>query len=251
MAALPVPDHDLLQMTECAAQGMIRELGYERQRSALQSVEGFQIIWNSLLPDVRAIQGVHIPSQNGGKLVVDGLYGSQSATAANNFVQTPLPSRAVDVPVWFAQNQDMVAAMCAPAPPIDPVPMLPQDAPVVVVPNQLALAPPPELEAYVAPAEMEPIIEAQMPQAPPPFVVLPAEPVLVEVVSPQQIKDALSQGPIAVDSPSPPGLVDELPPATIYARPRTADVPVLAIAVGALVVAGITGYWLFGRKKKR
>ncbi len=263
--ALPVQDNDLLQMTECAAQGMIQDLGYDPQRNALQSVEGFQIIWNALLPDVRGLPGVQVPSKNGGQLVVDGLYGSQSASAANNFVQQALPARAADVPAWFAQNQDMVAAMCTPAPPINPVPPAPQGPPVVVVPDQLALEPPPQVipqapppapaplppAAYVPPADMGPVIEAQMPQAEPPAIVLPAEPVLVEVPSPQAIKDNLAQGPVSVESPAPPALVDELPAVRVYAAPRTGDVPVLALGFAALAIAGVAGYWLFGRKKRR
>jgi hypothetical protein len=257
------PVQDLVQMTECAAQGMILDLA-DLRRGYRQSVEGFQIIWNSLLPDVRGVQGVSLPSANNGKLVVDGLYGPQTSQAGNNFVEVALPTRASDIPTWYAQHQGMVAAMCAPAPPIDPVPQAPEGPPVVVVPDQLALEPPPQViepaplpgmppppppEVYVAPADMGPVIEAQMPQAQPPVEVLPPMPIVV-APDPQQIKEDLSQGPIQVDSPEPPGLIPEAPPVKIYAQPRKGDVPVLAIFAGLLVVGGVAGYWLYGRKKR-
>lgn len=262
-AAQPV--QNVLAMTECAAKGMLEDLGYQRQVSSLPSVAGFQTIWNSLLPDVRGVPGVSLPSRNNGQLVVDGLYGPQTGSATNNFVQSAVPPRASDLPVWYAQNQGMVAAMCAPAPPINPVPAMPQSAPVVVVPNELALEAPPQVippvvppappapppEAYVPPAAMGPVVEAQMPQAQPPAVVLPQEPVLVAVPDPQAIKDDLSQGPIVVQSPSPPGLPEELPSGgTLYAKPRTSDVAVYAVALGVLALGGFGAYWMFGRKKR-
>ncbi len=263
-AAQPV--QNVLAMAECAAKGMLEDLGYQHQRSSLRSVEGFQINWNSLLPDVRGHAGVSIPSNNSGQLVVDGLYGPQTGTATNNFVQTAVPSRAADVPVWYAQNQGMVAAMCAPAPPIDPVPATLQTAPTVVVPNELALEAPPQVipppvppappapppQAYVPPADMGPVIEAQMPQAQPPAVVLPQEPVLVVVADPQSIKENLSQGPVVVESPEAPGLPVEITEGragTLYAKPRTSDVTVYAVALSALALAGFGVYW-FGRKKR-
>lgn len=263
--AVAQPVQNVLAMTECAAKDMLEELGYQRQRGSLRSVEGFQIIWNSLLPDVRGVQGVSLPSQNNGQLVVDGLYGGQTASATNNFVQTPVPPRASEMPAWYAQNQGMVAAMCAPAPPIDPVPAMPQGPPVVVVPDQLALEAPAEVipapvpmapaplppEAYVPPADMGPVIEAQMPQALPPAQVLPAPEPIMLVPDPEMIKEQLSAGPIVVESPRPPGLPEEIPAVRIYAKPRTADVPVYAIGLGVLAVGGITAYWYLRRKRKR
>lgn len=262
-AAQPV--QNVLAMAECAAKDMLAELGYQYQRGSLRSVEGFQIIWNSVLPDVRGVPGVSLPSKNSGQLVVDGLYGGQTGMAVNNFVQSPVPPRASDMPAWYAQNQGMVAAMCAPAPPIDPVPAMPQSAPVVVVPDQLALEAPAEViplpvppapaplppEAYVPPADMGPVIEAQMPQAQPPAAVLPANEPIMLVPDPQAIKEQLSEGPIVVESPQAPALPQEIPPVTVYAKPRTADVPVYAIGLGVLAVGGIAAYWMLRRKRKR
>lgn len=264
-AAQQVVDHELLAMTECAAQGLIQDLGFERRRGALQSVEGFQIIWNSLLPDVRGVPGISIPSQNNGQLVVDGLYGPQSASAVNNFVKTAVPVRAADMPAWFAQNQGSVAAMCTPAPPVNPVPPMPQGPPVVAVPDQLALEPPPQVipapvppapappppQAYVPPADTGPVIEAQYPQAQGPVEVLPdigGDPLALE---PELIKQQMSQGPVLVESPEPPALAPELPAVRVMAQPTTGNVPVLAAAVGLLAVGGVAAYWLFGRKRKR
>ena len=261
-----VPNYTL-RMTECAGKYMIEELGYQRQRGALDSVEGFQIVWNTLLPSVRGVEGVVLPMANDGRLVVDGWYGPQTAAGLVNFIKG-VPTRPSDMPVWFAQNQGEVAAMCTPAPSPDPVPDMPTSAPVVTVPDQVALEPPavvveppppalpagvpppPPPAAYVQPAQTGPVIEAQYPAAQAPIEVLPIDDAVIETPSPQAIKDDLSQGPVTVVPPDAPALTPELPVVRIIGQRSPADVPIYAVAFGLLAVGGIGAYWFFGRKKK-
>lgn len=154
---------ELRQQAECTSKAMLADLGTSYRASlALPTVAGFQTAWNELLPQVRGIAGVLIPSKNGGQLVADGLYGAQTQRAALNFLApgTPtLPTRAADMPTWFAQNHNMVEGMCPPAPPPAPVP-----APITTAPYA---PPPPIQQAYAPPAQV-------VPPPPPPVAPAPA-----------------------------------------------------------------------------
>lgn len=141
-----MPDDDLQRQAQCSSKAMVADLGSSyRAGLPLATVAGFQRNWNQLLPSVRGVVGVILPSANQGKLVEDGLYGKQTGMAADNFIPpgtAKLPDRAVDMPTWFAQNNNAVEAMCPPAPPPLPVPEPITQAPTPTVPVTRAVAPP-------------------------------------------------------------------------------------------------------------
>lgn len=126
---------DQLRAVECGARNMLSDLGSGyRAATPLPTVEDFQNLWNAILTILRnerapLLSQVSLPSRNNGFLVVEGLYGGQTATAVGNFLepaqQMSLPPRAADVPTWWAQNFGAVEAMCTPAPPVNPIPPMP------------------------------------------------------------------------------------------------------------------------------
>lgn len=232
---------------------MVTDLG-AGARGELMSVRGFQIIWNTLLPDVASTPGLVFPSRNNGQLVDDGLYGAQTSTALSNFIssaQRP-PARASDMPVWVAANSGAVAAMCPPEPPIEPIPtgtQLPPShaVPMPSIPVELEPVPtstiPQDVPTdYVETLPSGPVVEVPLPSMP--GVVEIGDGVVVQAVDPVRIKEELAVSEA-------PGLVPELAPTTVIrAQPRRGDVPVIAIAAGGVVVAGVLG-WMVFRKKKR
>lgn len=213
---------------ECKAKVMLADLGTGyRPGAPLRSVGAFQKSWNVLLPFVKGIPGVVIPSRNGGLLTVDDLYGSQSAMGAQNFVPVRIPSRASDVPTWAAQNQDALNQMCPPAPPVQPVP------------------PPPALPPVISPAQPPSIEEAKAA----PVVVLPPPPVApppaVQVPRPIEVK--LPNAPALIPEPE----VKFETPLKITTAPRRGDAPLLAIGIGTVLLGGALAAWLYKRRKRR
>ena len=250
----------LRSSAECHAQSMLQEIGVSHRPGARNlSVSAFQEAWNRLLPAVRGRADVLLPSKNGGALDVDGIYARQTSVAANNFVASPLPRYAGEVPVWFAQNQGFVASMCTPAPPavVVPLPMQTAPAPVVpmvaVAPPAPAGGPPPLTPAAFAPTfPDDPVVEVGLPQVQPPVEVSPVAVAIAAAADPQAIKESMSQGPIAVVVEDAPGLTPEnvqrLPGGRIMGQTGTGDVPFLAVAAGVLTVAGVAGFWLYRRR---
>lgn len=208
--------------TECKAKAMITDLGTSyRAGQALTTVSNFQDSWNLLLPYVKTISGVLLPSKNGGLLKPDGLYGEQTATAAQNFLQAPkLPTRAADMPVWMAKNNSAVSAMCPPQSSPDPLP------PPVALPPTINPAQPPNI----------PVIENT------PLELTP-QPVTAVVPAP---------APVVIQQPSAPSLIPEpiaIPGETIIrTSPERGDTPWLAIGIGAAVVGGVLTAWLYKRR---
>jgi hypothetical protein len=218
------------------------------------SVKGFQIIWNTLLPDVASTPGLIFPSKNNGRLDDDGLYGEQTSTALSNFITSSRrpPSRASDMPVWVASNSGSVAAMCPPQPPIAPVPAAPhmppsQTVPMPSVPVELEPVPvstvPQDVPVdYVKTLPSGPVIEVGVPSMP--EVVEISDGVVIVAADPERIKRDLD----VADAPS--LIPADQPQMVIRARPRSGDVPVMALAAGGVVVAGILAWMIYGKKKR-
>jgi hypothetical protein len=221
-----VSQSSLQQLTECKAKDMILDLGTTyRAGQALPTVSSFQKVWNELLPSVKGMAGVLLPTQNSGKLITDGLYGEQTRLAAQNFITVKLPSRAVDMPPWLGANQSAVTRMCPPAPPIEPVP------PTI---------PLPPAQPQVAPVPISPTVIIPSPQPPPaPAPVTPLQPVVVHPSAPALIPEAPRPAPTP------------LPPTKIITAPDKTDTPILAIGIGVAIVGGALSAWLWKRRKQR
>lgn len=273
--------NQLLQSVSCTGKVMLDDLGTTYRRGmALGTVRNFQNSWNQILPQVTGVAGVKLPSRNRGMLVVDGLYGAQSAAAVSNFVKgVSVPLRAADIPPWASANQSAVMEMCPPAPPLAPIPPTVTDVqiqaakqapPIDVVqqpPQQVLPEPPPPYIPFADPREPAyapppiPIPVAVVTPTPPmvkplePVVVAPAPPfvpVAAPVIEiPATIASTLTPAgaPVQMSAPAESAVV--LPQTIILAPKRRGDAPLVAVGLGLAAVAGVAGWWAFGRRKRR
>jgi hypothetical protein len=248
---------------ECKAKAMLMDLGASyRPSTPLTTVSAFQRAWNELLPSVRGVSGVVFPSQNGGQLTVDGLYGAQSASAASNFIDPArarsLPARAADLPTWYAQqsNREAVLEMCPPAPPVVPVPPTPSLPVQPVVPVQTALpsvisappAPPPPSPPPAALPTTQ-VVPTQLPPMNVQPVNLPAISPTAPIV-PTSVTTNNPATPAPIVTVRPVNAVTELPPITLTAKPEIGGAVLLAGGIAVVAVAAGLVYLSRGRRRR-
>lgn len=246
-------------LAECKCKAMISDLGSGyRPSTPLSTVGDFQRAWNTLLPSVRGVPGVVLPSQNSGQLTTDGLYGAQTAKAATNFLDpgqaSTLPTRAADVPGWWTStsNREAVMSMCPPAPPVQPVP------PTMPLPTQPVV---PIISAHVPPSVITAPSYPPPPSPPPPPmapipVVTQLPPANIQPVtmpsapsSPMPVvqQPTGSPAPIVVVRPASPTV--QLPPIQLTAKPERGGAVFLAGGIAVVAVAG--ALIIMGRKRRR
>lgn len=260
MASAATVNETQRTVAECKCKAMLADLGSGyRPSTPLSTVREFQVAWNALLPSVRGVPGVVLPSRNSGQLTVDGLYGEQSCKAATNFIDpaltSTLPTRAADLPRWWTSggNRSAVESMCPPAPPVQPVPPPPalpvqpvvpiytaQNTPSVIT-SPPAPSPPP---AYVPPPPPPQVVASQLPPMNIQPVTMPTAP-----SSPMPVvqQPTVSPAPIVVVRPASPTIA--LPPIQLTAKPERGGAVLLAAGLGVAAVAG--GLVLLSRKKRR
>lgn len=260
MATATTVNETLRTVAECKAKAMLADLGSSyRPSTPLSTVREFQVAWNALLPSVRGVPGVVLPSQNSGQLTADGLYGAQTATATTNFIDparvSTLPTRAADLPKWWTSgaNREAVMAMCPPAPPVQPVPPqmpLPTQPVVPVISAQVVpsvvyapSSPPPPAPSYAPPPAPQ-VVATQLPP-------MNIQPVTMPTVpsSPMPVvqQPAVSPGSMVVVRPVTPMV--QLPPINLTAKPERGGAVMLAGALAVVAVAG--GLVVLSRKKRR
>jgi hypothetical protein len=248
--------------TECKAKSMIMDLGSSyRPKTALPTVSAFQDAWNTLLPSVKGMAGVLLPSSNGGKLIIDGLYGGQTATAADNFLPPgaqQLPSAASSMPTWFTSNHMKIDAMCPPAQTSDPLP-----PPVALTPPpvQQVVADRQALPSSVPMDATAPSVQSQMPPpiAPVPVMTTP-EPISTQTIHVYSAQ-SIPVTPAPPPAPTPPPEVVKAV-ATSIPLPKTVTVPqtqitaapqkgagtmLIALGLGGAVLAAGVGFLLYRR----
>lgn len=257
--ALSVQVEAARSLTECKAKNMLGDLGTSyRPKTALATVTDFQKSWNALLPSVKTVPGIALPTKNAGMLTVDGLYGEQSSIAADNFLPATaqkLPTAASAMPVWAAQNMSSLDSMCQPAQTSAPLPN-----PVNLTPTAVSTI---VAQATSLPSAVQ---NTQAPQTTPVPAPPPIAPVAVmttpgpvqETPQPIQIYSAQSI-PVTPTPPPPPAPPPEtlvavtqkipsvtslqvptaLPATTITAqKPTGAGAMLIALGVGAVVIGG-------------
>jgi len=243
MVALTPADLSQLAAVETAARAMIERLARTGSGNFQQPVKAFQISWNNARSVI-----TKVPAAVFARLTPDGKYGKNTAGALAQLLPAtaPPPTRAYQIPTWYAQHGETVAAMGMYRPPPDPLPPPITGPPMPVpVPARSALDPPQQ----VVPAPPLPIPQPPPPPPRPPAAVPapvaapvmappPAPPVAVAQIPVIQPSMPVSPGPapvivVPVPAPAPPAIPAAPPPVPVQRVLTQPGAPIAIIAPSA------------------
>lgn len=252
-------ENDMVVQMRGFAQRMIRAVAATGSGAATSEVLAFQQAFNLNLPVIKSLLAkLGKTSTTYVKLVEDARYGPKTASALYVFLPVAPPTKAAEMPVWYARNQDIVDGLQPPTAP-----------PVMSVLNE---SPPiPGDDAGAAQAvlnsggsvirDVVPVVTASSARSPSsPQIISTTTSVVPTGVSPLQAELHDAPGPntpvvqlrqeelaaVGIDV----GAATALPELDIVGTVPRSRVPVLALALGAAGLGGVM-YWWTTRKRRR
>jgi hypothetical protein len=258
-AQITPSESDMVAEMRGYAQRMIRAVADTGSSAVLPEVLAFQQAFNRNFVIIKSLLAkLGKSSSSYAKLVEDGRYGPKTASALFIFISVAPPTKASDMPVWYARNADMVDGLVPPTPaPVQSVLDQPPPAPV----DDSSAAQQVLNSGGSVIRNLVPVQSPSSTAAPGPAQVISTTTSVVPTgVSATQADLQNAAGPTTpVAELSKADLVSvgidtgatELPPLDIVGTAPKSRVPLIAVALGAAGLGGLMYYWAKRKRGRR